>query len=62
MGEMHSSASGNQGSPSGPSQKIPANMYDSVSGGIPNLEEELSIDKSTLETLKALYSAKERAV
>jgi excinuclease UvrABC nuclease subunit len=33
-----------------------------VSGGVPNLEEEMSIDKSTLETLKALYSAKERAV
>jgi excinuclease UvrABC nuclease subunit len=26
------------------------------------LEEELSLDKSTLETLKALYAAKERAV
>lgn len=30
--------------------------------GVPNLEEELSIDKSTMETLKALYAAKERAV
>lgn len=29
---------------------------------VPNLEEELSIDKSTLETIKALYAAKERAV
>jgi protein-arginine kinase activator protein McsA len=29
---------------------------------LPNLEEELSIDKNTLETLKALYAAKERAV
>jgi centrosomal protein CEP104 len=37
-------------------------VYQSVSGGIPNLEEELSIDKNTMETLKALYSAKERAV
>jgi excinuclease UvrABC nuclease subunit len=37
-------------------------LYGSVSGGIPNLEEELSIDKSTMETLKALYTAKERAV
>lgn len=27
-----------------------------------NIEEELSLDKGTLETLKALYSAKERAV
>jgi len=30
--------------------------------GLPNLEEELSIDKNTMETLKALYAAKERAV
>jgi centrosomal protein CEP104 len=38
-------------------------MYSSVGNpGIPNLEEELSIDKSTMETLKALYAAKERAV
>lgn len=29
---------------------------------MPNLEEELSIDKSTMETLKAIYAAKERAV
>jgi excinuclease UvrABC nuclease subunit len=29
---------------------------------VPNLEEELSIDKSTMETMKALYAAKERAV
>lgn len=29
---------------------------------MPNLEEELSIDKNTLETLKSLYAAKERAV
>ena len=29
---------------------------------VPNWEEELSIDKNTMETLKALYSAKERAV
>ena len=27
-----------------------------------NIEEELQIDKSTMETLKALYAAKERAV
>lgn len=27
-----------------------------------NIEEELSLDKNTLETLKALYAAKERAV
>jgi excinuclease UvrABC nuclease subunit len=30
--------------------------------GVPNLEEELTIDKSTMETMKALYAAKERAV
>lgn len=29
---------------------------------MPNLEEELSLDKSTMETLKALLAAKERAV
>ena len=29
---------------------------------VPNLEEELSIDKNTMETPKALDSAKERAV
>ena len=29
---------------------------------MPNLEEELSMDKSTLETMKAVYAAKERAV
>ena len=29
---------------------------------VPNLEEDLSIDKNTLETLKALYGAKERAI
>jgi centrosomal protein CEP104 len=29
---------------------------------LPNLEEELSIDKNTMETLKALHAAKERAV
>ena len=34
----------------------------SSSAGAPNIEEELSIDKNTMETLKALYSAKERAV
>ena len=28
----------------------------------PNLEEELNIDKSTLETLKELYQAKDKAV
>jgi hypothetical protein len=28
----------------------------------PSLDEELNIDKSTLETLKGLYTAKERAV
>jgi centrosomal protein CEP104 len=28
----------------------------------PSLDEELNIDKSTLETLKGLYAAKERAV
>ena len=33
-----------------------------MGGGVPNLEEELSIDKSTMETMKALYAAKERAV
>lgn len=30
--------------------------------GVPNLEEEMSIDKNTMETMKALYAAKERAV
>jgi excinuclease UvrABC nuclease subunit len=29
---------------------------------ISNIEDELSMDKTTLETLKTLYSAKERAV
>ncbi len=45
-----------------------ANLYQSIGSGggglgsVPNLEEELSIDKSTMETLKAIYAAKERAV
>lgn len=33
-----------------------------MTGQVPNLEDEMSIDKSTLETMKALFAAKERAV
>jgi centrosomal protein CEP104 len=40
---------------------VSTGLYSSAVG-LPNLEEELSIDKNTLETLKALYAAKERAV
>jgi centrosomal protein CEP104 len=54
MGEMHNAIG--QGSPSRPSNLMQSQV------GVPNLEEELTLDKSTLETLKALYSAKERAV
>jgi centrosomal protein CEP104 len=62
MGEMHNALQSTGGSPQRTSQ-----LYASVGGGggsmgVPNLEEELSIDKSTMETLKALYAAKERAV
>jgi len=61
MGEMYNSHA--QGSP-GSTQKMPANLYEQPTGQqqIPSLEEELNIDKSTMETLKALYQAKERAV
>lgn len=41
---------------------MPANLYDSNSMGGPSLEEELNIDKNTMETLKSLYQAKERAI
>lgn len=38
------------------------NNSNDVNYNMPNIEEELQIDKSTMETLKALYNAKERAV
>ena len=44
------------------SHNVPAGSMPGETMQIPNLEEELSIDKNTMETLKALYSAKERAV
>lgn len=59
MGEMHNAIS--QGSPPGAQQRLSTGLYQS-GVGLPNLEEELSIDKNTMETLKALYAAKERAV
>lgn len=40
-------------------------MYNSVSGGIQHIaaeEEMLNMDRSTMETMKALYAAKERAI
>lgn len=60
MGEMHNAIQGS--SPPRASDRLATGLYSSVSGAIPNLEEELTLDKTTLETLKALYSAKERAV
>jgi hypothetical protein len=59
MGEMYNAISGGNQGNSPPTQRL---TQGSSAMGIPNLEEELSIDKTTLETLKALYSAKERAV
>lgn len=66
MGEVHNAVTG--GSPQGTS-KAQAHLYQSVGGSggggissVPNLEEELSIDKNTMETIKALYRAKEEAV
>lgn len=60
MGEMHNSVQANSPGPSA-QQRLSTGLYSS-GVGLPNLEEELSIDKNTLETLKALYAAKERAV
>lgn len=34
---------------------MPANLYDTNAMGGPSLEEELNIDKNTMETLKSLY-------
>lgn len=68
MGEVHNAIQGS--SPPRTSDRLATGLYSSTQGGIgvgaggaiPNLEEELTLDKTTLETLKALYSAKERAV
>lgn len=66
MGEMHNAIG--SGSPSINQKNTVTNAQLGSSGGmgltqaIPNLEEELSIDKNTMETMKALYAAKERAV
>lgn len=58
MGEMHNTMSG--GSP--PRMSMGGPIGNQITQGIPNLEEEMSIDKNTLETIKQLYAAKERAV
>lgn len=58
MGEMHNTMSG--GSP--PRMSMGASVGSVMGAGIPNLEEEMSIDKNTLETIKQLHAAKERAV
>ena len=39
-----------------------ADLNSSIGPGGPGIEDELSIDKATLETLKSLYQAKEQAV
>ena len=44
------------------SARPPAMLQDLNTSMGPSLDEELNIDKSTLETLKGLYAAKERAV
>jgi excinuclease UvrABC nuclease subunit len=61
MGEMHNAIG--QPSPSAGVAGMHKNIFGAeASQSVPNLEDEMSIDKSTLETMKALYSAKERAV
>lgn len=67
MGEVHNALGGGAQGGSSIPQSIPGHHnYNSVGAGagtsVPNLEEELSIDKNTMETIKALYAAKERAV
>jgi hypothetical protein len=57
MGEMHNTMSG-----SPPRQSLGGTIGTPIGSGIPNLEEEMSLDKNTLETIKQLYAAKERAV
>ena len=42
-------------------QAVMNGEFDNIPGSIANIEDELSMDKNTLETLKALYAAKERA-
>jgi len=57
MGEIY-----NNPATSGQIEKVPVGLFegDNRDGGLN--AEELSLDKATLETLKALYSAKDRAV
>lgn len=74
MGEMYNPSEAATGASShspplmvpGSVQKMPANLYDEAPPGSANsalaasehLAEELNIDKSTMETIKALYAAK----
>jgi len=45
------------------SARVPyVDMNSSIGNGGPGIEDELSIDKNTLETLKGMYQAKEQAV
>ncbi|CDW88088.1 centrosomal protein of 104 kda [Stylonychia lemnae] len=60
MGEMHGAVM--HGSPGSNAQNRLSLVNQSMQGPVTNIEEELSLDKNTLETLKALYAAKERAV
>ena len=63
MGEMYSSlALQNSELDQRANRSGQADMNLSMSAGGPNLEEELNIDKNTLETLRELYRAKEIAV
>ena len=50
------------GSRSGSARVPYVDMNSSIGNGGPGIEDELSIDKNTLETLKGMYQAKEQAV
>ena len=58
MGEMYNAI----GPGEAPTTKMPAGLYDTNMSGGPSLEEELNIDRNTMETMKSLYQAKERAI
>lgn len=63
LGEMYAKAQGNEPRAM---YKNPENIYDEAGQTVgdtgPTLEEEMNIDKTTMQTIRQLYAAKERAV